>query len=80
MTKEDSESKKNYSNSYNKTTVNIGPGGPVPFYYTIKVLDKITKLFSSDDDKSSEKKPQVEKLEKKPKVVKTKKYPKIKRN
>ena len=79
MTKEDSESKKNYSNSYNKT-INIGPGGPVPFYYTIKVLDKITKLFSSDDDKSSEKKPQVEKLEKKPKVVKTKKYPKIKRN
>ena len=77
MTKKDSESKKNYSNSYNKT-VNIGPGGPVPFYYTIKVLDKITKLFSGSDNKSSEKKPQVEKSEKKPKVVKTKKSPKIK--
>ena len=77
MTKEDSESKKNYSNSYNKT-VNIGPGGAVPFYYTIKVLDKITQLFSGGDDKSSEKKPQVEKSEKKPKVVKTKKSPKIK--
>ena len=64
MTKEDSESKKNYSNSYNKTTVNIGPGGPVPFYYTIKVLDKITRgitnLFSDD----SGKKPKLEKIKK----------------
>ena len=77
MTKENSERQKNYSNSYNKT-VNIGPGGPVPFYYTIKVLDKITNLFSSSDDKSFKKKPQVEKSEKKLKVVKTKKSPKIK--
>jgi len=80
MTKEDSESKKNYSNSYNKTTVNIGPGGPVPFYYTIKVLDKITRgitnLFSDD----SGKKPKLEKIKKKPQVEKTKKYLKIKGN
>ena len=69
MTKENSERQKNYSNSYNKT-VNIGPGGPVPFYYTIKVLDKITNLFSSSDDKSFKKKTTSRKIRKKTKSSK----------
>ena len=50
MTKEDSERKKNYANEYNKRASDIAtgksvplPGGPVPFYYTIKALDKISK-------------------------------------
>ena len=50
MTKADSEAKKDYSNKYNKRASNIAtgksvplPGGPVPFYYTIKALDKISK-------------------------------------
>ena len=79
MTKENSESKKNYSNSYNKT-VNIGPGGPVPFYYTIKAVTGLYNLIFDGDDKSSKKKPQVVKSKKKPQVEKTKKYLKIKGN
>jgi hypothetical protein len=84
MTKADSEAKKDYSNKYNKRASDIVtgksvplPGGPVPFYYTIKALDKIsrgiTNLFSDDA-----KKPKLEKL-KKPKVDKPKiKVPKLK--
>ena len=84
MTKEDSERKKNYANEYNKRASDIVtgksvplPGGPVPFYYTIKALDKISKgitnLFSDDA-----KKPKLEKL-KKPKVDKPRvKPPKLK--
>jgi hypothetical protein len=72
MTKEDSERKKNYANEYNKRASDIAtgksvplPGGPVPFYYTIKTLDKISKcitnLFSDDVKKPKLKKPKLDK-------------------
>jgi len=72
MTKADSEAKKDYSNKYNKRASDIVtgksvplPGGPVPFYYTIKALDKIsrgiTNLFSDDVKKPKLKKPKLDK-------------------
>jgi|TARA_R100001129_G_scaffold136634_1_gene98030 hypothetical protein len=72
MTKADSEAKKDYSNKYNKRASDIAtgksvplPGGPVPFYYTIKALDKIsrgiTNLFSDDVKKPKLKKPKLDK-------------------
>ena len=95
MAKEDSESKKDYANKYNKRAISIAkgesillPGGPVPFYYTTKVLGKIsrgiTNLFSDDNGKKPKlekiKKPKLEKIKKNPQVEKTKKYLKIKGN
>ena len=91
MTKADSEAKKDYSNKYNRRATSIAkgestilPGGPVPFYYTMKALDKISKgitgLFTSDNGKNNNgKKPKLKKSKLKPELDKPNiKTPKLK--